>query len=237
MKTYKIYPLDCGSMIRERSNLLYQKDPGVKVDVATLSYYVTDGERKILVDTAGEPATGSNHAPYSQRPDQFLEKQLFKIGVDPKDIEMVLFTHVHWDHASNNHLFQNARFCVQKTELQYAVWPIESQVHFYDLPVLFQTKYEALEGNEEVLDGLRVITTPGHTPGSQTVLVQGERKVYALVGDLVSAVEAWEATPRIPNGIHTDLGACFESMKKLAKYSNDVLPTHDLSIIRQSVYR
>ena len=234
--SYKIYPLDCGSMVRERSILLFQKDPGTKMDVTTLCFYITDGKQKILVETAGEPADGTNHAPYSQRPDQFLDKQLLKIGVDPKDIEMVIFTHLHWDHASNNHLFPNAKFYVQKTELQYAACPLEIQRHYYNIPLIFQTSYEALEGDEELLEGILAITTPGHTPGSQTILVQGENKIYALLGDLVSAVEAWTATPRIINGIHTDVEACLTSMKKVAKYSNEVLPTHDVRVLGQNVY-
>ena len=112
MANYKIYPLNLGKLIRNNA------------ETPIVAFYLTDGVNKVIVDTGGVPADGKKFMPYFQEPGQKIEEALANLGVDPGEINIVINTHFHWDHMSNNHLFGNARHYVQRAEYQYALAPI-----------------------------------------------------------------------------------------------------------------
>lgn len=237
MKTYKIFPLDLGRINRDTSSMGYMQSPGTRRDYPVLAWYVTDGERHILVDTGGEPATGQNRAPYTQTKLQHMEVALQALRIDAQEIQFVVLTHLHWDHAGNNTLFPNAKFYVQRAELQHAIAPVPSQKNSYVLKEIVKTNYEILEGDTSLFDGISVCLTPGHTPGSQTVLVQGKSFVYGLVGDLFSTCACWEAVPPIPNGWLTSLEDYAVSIHKLRKIPNfKIMPSHDMELLKERMY-
>lgn len=236
MKTYRIYPLKLGTSIRDSSAVAYQQNPGTQREQPIISYYVTDGSRKVLVDTGGDPADGVKHMPYYQDEDDFLPIRLGALNVKPEEIDTVILTHLHWDHCSNNDLFPNATFYVQREELRYAAAPLAIQKKLYDQQVIFKTDYVILNGCADILDGIRVIPTPGHSPGSQSVLIQTEKGIYALTGDLVTVFDCWEANPRIVNGLHTDMIRYYESFDYLEKSCDHILPGHEIGVFRQPCY-
>ncbi|MDX9873230.1 MAG: N-acyl homoserine lactonase family protein [Clostridia bacterium] len=236
MSKFTLYPLHLGVITRRKSEMAYNLDPEIFLDLPVIAWYLTDGKQKILVDTGGSAPDGVRFMPYTQSEDQKIDKQLLKIGVKPEEIESVILTHLHWDHASNNQLFPNAKFYVQKAELQYAVAPIPLHIKSYDLPLIFQTKYEVLEGDTQFTDGIELILTPGHSPGSQTVLVDTEKGIYALTGDLLNLIECWNRTPKVANGWHTDLVDCYKSFDKVAKRADFILPGHEPGILDHPQY-
>ena len=109
MGKFVIYPLHVGDLKRQKSNLAYMKEPGKEIIFPLICWYCTDGARKVMIDTGG---TAPDHRwqPYTRRPEQTLEYQLKQLGVKAEEITDVIFTHLHWDHAGNNHLFNNAKF-------------------------------------------------------------------------------------------------------------------------------
>ncbi len=236
MKEYVIYPMNCGLTIRDTSQTAYNLNPGVPYHLPIISYYVTDGERKIIVDTGGTPADGKHHMYYTQAEHETLARQLDLLHIRPDEVDTVILTHLHWDHCANNHLFPNAKFYVQREELRYAAAPIDMHRCYYDPHILFQTSYEILDGDTDIMDGIRVITTPGHSPGSQAVLVRTSAGIYAIPGDLVTILEAWEARPMIPNGLHVDLVSFESSLKKLRSACDHILPSHDPKTLSQKMY-
>ena len=224
MASFKIYPISLGRTVR------------AGLETPILSYYVTDGTNRIVVDTGGIPADGVCHMPYYQEADETLDQKLLSMGVSLDSVNMVILTHLHWDHMSNNHLFPNAKFYVQKAELQYAVAPIPIHIPAYDLQLIFKTKYEILDGDEEIIPGLSVLLVPGHSPGSHCVIVDTEAGKYAIAGDFINQYECWESNPRICGNVHTDLVAYYESFKKLEKACDFILPGHDYKVLEHKVY-
>lgn len=233
---FVIYPLHLGTVFRDNSAAEFLKNPGQQYNMPTLAYLVSNGRDNILVDNGGDPADGVVHMPYYQEPDNFLDKQLGKLGLSFGDIPTVILTHLHWDHSYNNHLFPQAKIYVQKKELQYAAAPLAVHSHLYYQAHIFKTKYEILDGDTEIRPGLRVILTPGHSEGSQSVLVDTEDGVYAICGDFVNTYKCWESNPRIVNGLHTDLETYYKSYDKLARHCDHVLPGHDLRVLEHKRY-
>jgi glyoxylase-like metal-dependent hydrolase (beta-lactamase superfamily II) len=236
MSNFTIYPLDCGTLIRgsERVGLHFQ--PGVPFTYPVIAWYLTDGERKIMIDTAG-PYACEMKKPYEVQDNQRIEKRLGALGVNPQEIEAVIITHLHWDHSYNNDLFTKARFYLQKRELEYSVAPlaIHKETYFHWERYL-KTEYTLLKGDREIVPGIKAIFTPGHTPGSQSVAVETEAGTFVLVSDLTNLARFWEAEPKVANGVHHDLSDTYESFEKVARIADYVLTGHEPLILEHKSY-
>ena len=128
-----------------------------------------------------------------------LEDGLAQIGVRPADVVMVINTHLHFDHAGGNTRagkkdkveisFPNATYIVKRGEYDYATHTNERTAASYFernfTPVEAAGKIEFVTREKEIVKGVRVIPTPGHTPFHQSILIEsaGERAFY--LGDLV----------------------------------------------------
>jgi glyoxylase-like metal-dependent hydrolase (beta-lactamase superfamily II) len=220
------------------------------ITVPFLMFYVEAGHRRILVDTGvGAPDdTLAHHHPMRQSPDQRPLVALARLGVRPEDIDVVVNTHLHWDHCYNNHLFPQATIYAQRAELQYAIAPLPLHRWAYDtleyetgqvvLPPFLRARLTLVEGDFEVAPGVSVLFTPGHTLGSQSVVVQG-RKTYVLAGDNVPLYENLPGrfTPHFtPNGIHVNLEDYYRSWNRLARLGGEILPSHDNRVLDRERY-
>lgn len=236
MKEYQIYPLHIGDIVRDNTNMMYMVDPGKKITLPLIAWLLYDGNEYLLVDTGGTPADGIHYMPYTQAPGCTLREQLQAHGVAPDNIKTVIMTHLHWDHAGNNGLFKNAKFYVQQREIDYAQSPLKVQKNAYNHDLIFQTEYIALNGSTEITDGISVIPTPGHSPGSQSVIVNTAKGPYIIVGDLICLYACMERDPMIINGLHTNLFEYYDSMKKVADTGYQVLPGHEPKVLEHDVY-
>ena len=201
-----------------------------------ICWYVTDGTHKIMVDTGGTAPDG-RWQPYTRTPEQDLSQALEKLGVQKEEITHVILTHLHWDHAGNNTLFKNAQFFVQRTELEEAANPpIKLFSGSYDPDIIFKTDYIVLDGDCAILDGIRVITTPGHSLGSQSIVVETAQGPYVITGDLIALYECYEHDPMFVNGIHIDLREYYQSLGKVKEIGGNILPGHDYKVFQHASY-
>lgn len=129
--------------------------------------------------------------------------ELSSLGVSPKDIDMVILTHLHYDHAGGaTHwnsdrklapVFENAIYYTQKLELDYALNPDADRVSDYNesdfLPLQSDKRLILLDGEAELLSGLRVYPASGHSPGHQVVKIEINSNVLFFGGDLVPTRE------------------------------------------------
>ena len=215
--------------------MIYRKGTDSPWEFPLIIWYVTDGQRNIIVDTGGTPSDG-RYMPYMCPEEQLPEYALKAAGVDPDTVTDVILTHLHWDHAGNNRLFKNAEFHVQRKELQYAAAPLKIHEGSYDRRLVFETEYKVLDGDREIMDGISVITTPGHSPGSQSVVIQTSSGAYVLTGDLIGLYECMEYEPMAINSIHTDLFSYYDSLERIRQMKCRVLPGHDFRVFDQACY-
>jgi N-acyl homoserine lactone hydrolase len=115
-----------------------------------------------------------------------MDPRLFPLSsqadVDLAGIDMVVNTHLHFDHCGGNHLFSGRPIYVQRQELDDARSEDDYTIReWVDAPGV---QYEPVDGELELLPGLRIVPAPGHTRGSQVVVVgTGERPVV-IGGDM-----------------------------------------------------
>jgi glyoxylase-like metal-dependent hydrolase (beta-lactamase superfamily II) len=123
-----------------------------------------------------------------------LEDGLAALGYRPADVALMIDTHLHFDHAGGNTRrnaagqvelsFPNARYVVQRGEYLYATHTNERTAGSYFshnfVPVAEAGRYDLVEGEREIVNGITLIPTPGHTPHHQGVLIDGgsERAFY-----------------------------------------------------------
>ncbi len=233
MVTWTIIMLDTGTQIQDKGAMTYLTDMGKTIQIP-VTVALIDGPEKILVDTSFfsvERTWEIRRRKITRAPSQELVAALASAGVRPEEITSVIHTHLHYDHAGNNPLFPNARFLVQREELRYALAPGEFDANAYFAPSLgitpdfLGTRFELLDGDVQVADGVRVITTPGHTPGHQSVLVNTTGGRYCIAGDAVMWYENVER--RVPPGYHTSTIQCMESITRILRESDQVLPSHE----------
>jgi N-acyl homoserine lactone hydrolase len=225
-KPLELRLLSDGYFTLDKSLVVYMKYMGALYDAALKPLLIlADGGEKILVDTGiGDlPESYKKLFPVNRKTDENLKAQLLKHRLKPNDVDIVINTHLHFDHCGNNKLFKKARFLVQKAELKYACQPERFQQaayirEFFDIRGL---DYETLNGHSQVCEGVTTIPTPGHTVGHQSVMVVGDDgRNYVYCGDASPIRENLERR-NIP-GILYSAHRALESIDRLRRIDKAV---------------
>ena len=181
-----------------------------------------------------------------------LTRVLAGEGLAPGDIDHIVLTHGHFDHADNLDLFPDACVVLQRDELHHAADPVPSQRIFYwqsTLGNLVQRKrpgqIRTLDGDAELFDGFRVLKVPSHTPGMQVPLLTTEKGIVAIASDLGDHYRYWfPADPRATDHPQRSLSDAFltgnirseserdwqSAMARVRAHSDIVVPAHDFRI-------
>ncbi len=243
---YKIYPVYLGGVDVDISTIVYRHKIGEMIRMVLGAFVLEDENGEyILVDTGAPSAREIREKGYGLREMadsvEYID-EIKKLGVDPEKVKLIILTHLHWDHAWNLEYFPNAEVIVQKKELEFALNPTPNARKSYALTkqiggpnwlkALLQLK--VIDGDEEIREGLRVITTPGHTPGSMTAIVEGKETEYVLVNDL--AMNMKNITMGLPTGSVNSVSDWYDSYNKVMKIGGTILPTHDPDVYNQKVY-
>ncbi len=240
-----VVPLLLGHIVRDKSAFTYLKNMGKVEAFPVIAWYIGGGNVNILVDTGtnSPDETADFHKPLIQKPEEKLPAALKALGLEPDDIDIVVNTHLHWDHCYNNHLFLKAKFFVQREELRYAIDPLPIHIHGYEppsmgmIPPFIGTKFEVVEGDVDIAPGVSLIFTPGHTPGGLSVLLKTSKGKILIAGDTIPLFESWKGDAAIPNAVHLDLHEYDKTIKKIVGIAPDIiLPGHDSLVFNQKKY-
>jgi glyoxylase-like metal-dependent hydrolase (beta-lactamase superfamily II) len=176
-----------------------------RVDAGLNSLLVRTGEKTILVETGIGNKLPEKMAQIYKQPARLLDN-LQAIGVAPEDIDIVINTHLHFDHCGWNTVrrgdglvatFPNAKYYVQENEWEHGRLQLERDAVSYMSPnydpLLESGQMVLLSGDLELLPGISVKVFPGHTANMQAVMVESGGKTACYISDL------------IPTSAHLDL--------------------------------
>ena len=220
----KMYVLDCGwAHAADKSRWSPGIDVGVQVDVSDNCYLIHHAQGWFLWDTGvaeniadmPDGLSQMNGAVVWHKPKK-LAAQLAEVKVKPEDVKYVAISHMHADHSSNVDMFPKATLLIQKPEWD-AIFAAKSPPFTKDHP------NTQLTGDKDVFgDGaVTIISTPGHTPGHQSLLVHLAKTGWlVLSGDAVHFQSNWE-NKRVP-GTNFDKEKTVTSMNHLA----DLIAAH-----------
>ena len=104
---------------------------------------------------------------------------LLKLLIDERDVAAVVNTHLHFDHCGQNHRFSGTPVYIQQAELDAARDPMFTVAEWAAIP---RPDRRIVDGDLVVADGLRLIATPGHTPGHQSVVLESAEGCLVIAG-------------------------------------------------------
>jgi glyoxylase-like metal-dependent hydrolase (beta-lactamase superfamily II) len=224
---------DGGLMFGVVPKVLWEKlkpaDGKNMIDCACLCLVARKNGRVIICETGiGTKLSEKRATQVGLRQPEELLKALRRLGVTPDEVDAVVTTHLHWDHAGGltrrdergglELTFKRARHFIQRSEWDFALHPdVRSQAGYVpdDFTPLADGNQlvEFLDGDAEVLPGVHLRHVGGHTPGSQILLLRSGELACAVTGDLVCQ------TPhlKIPWNMSADLDprAVFEQKARL----------------------
>lgn len=246
----RITPIRTGTIHVNKSIITLGRDYDQWIDVPATAWLVETAGHRILVDTGmcSTEQSEKYHYPGSkQKPVERIDSALAAMRVQTDEIDTVIFTHLHWDHCSHCDLFSKAVFYVQKAEIEFALNPIPPYFHSYEAkatgldPAYKKVSMRIIEGDCVIVPDVHVLSTPGHSPGHQSVLVRGERKKFVISGDAVMTYENLERDPSKGLefrmiGRYMDFEKTWRSFEKIKKMADFVLPAHDFRVFDQLHY-
>ena len=196
------FRLDGGAMFGVIPKTMWEKaappDASNRILLAMNSLLILAGGKRILVETgAGDKLSPKLRAIYDQDGPHLIEG-LRAYGLHPDEIDIVVDTHLHFDHCGGNTriekdkvvpAFPNARYIVHKGEFEHAKNPTERDRASYMpdnyMPIEAANKFSLIESDRVIAPGVELIRVPGHTADMLCVKLEGGSKTAFLFADLV----------------------------------------------------
>jgi glyoxylase-like metal-dependent hydrolase (beta-lactamase superfamily II) len=187
-------------------------------DGPVLAFAIRHAEGIILIDTGigdGNAWIDENYQPRSRD----VREALTAAKLDPAEVRAIVNTHLHFDHCGQNRAFPGVPMHVQQAELDLALREGHTIVEWVDFS---DARYEAVEGDREILEGVSVLATPGHTPGHQSVAVRTGDGLVLIVGQAAQDAKSFATGPSDP------------SIQRLRELNADRIHfSHDRAVLRR----
>ncbi len=171
-------------------------------------------------------------------------ESLSLIGLDPNTVKHVILTHLHYDHVGSFDLFPVAEFHLQESEMHYACgrymrFPKLSHSFEPDdiagiVKLNFGRRVRMLNGDADILPGIRTHLVRGHSQGLQCVTVETARGTVVLASDVTHFYENMESGRPFTTAFHIgEMLEGFETLKRLAPSPQHIVPGHDPEVMRR----
>jgi glyoxylase-like metal-dependent hydrolase (beta-lactamase superfamily II) len=216
-----------------KSEMTYRFNFGEVITLIGYTWYVEGVREKILVDGGGSVEYLSKVRGIPAREIQPLDSGLSKLGISFDDIDLIIATQLHHDHIAQASRFPKAKVLVQRAELEFArkAHPLFASLYvreFFD-----RLNFEVIDGDAEISEGISLLSTPGHSPGGQSVSIKTAQGTAVIAG-LCTISENFEPPspikeimPVIAPGIHADALKAYDSLLRIKGIADIVIPLHE----------
>ena len=235
---FKIHPIVMGTKVFDKGMMTYQHDYGTPYTIPIYCWYIEGGDKKIIIDT-GEmrPIQSPDRESAIGGKIYTFEEGLDLWGLTPEDIDIVIHTHLHADHCENDYKCINAKFYIHEKELQTieAYHPLDFRyVEDYIFEIKENNQIETITKDIEIVPGIKVISTPIHTPGGVSVAITTADGIAIITGFCVirenfeppQEVRAMEMEV-IPPGTNINTYEAYDTMLKIRDMADILIPLHE----------
>jgi len=205
----KLFRLDCGrSLANDESVWTPGENVGRSIEFSSTCWLIKHGNEWLLWDTGVPESAHNDPRGWSTLPklivyhlDKTVTDQLAEIGLKPRDIGRVAISHTHGDHIGNMGLFPDSTILMQRAEYNWINSPNGSDDNINQLKALARKllgtpkNLQLLDGDADVFgDGsVTLVSTPGHTPGHQSLLVHLKNSGFiVLSGDVAHSEDNFQ---------------------------------------------
>ncbi len=245
----KLYILLCGYEIIRRSGCVRGAPRNLLLAVPICCYLLETARGHVMIDTGldarrlRDPAAAAAFycndtfpAPPVVLPEHEVIGQLRSLGVSPEDVGLICLTHAHGDHTGHLSAFPNAEIVIQRREHEAAFSEAGRQAKNFEEIAGPALRWRVIEGDEDVMAGLRLIFTPGHRPGHQSAVVTlPSGAVKVLTGDVADLLENFD---REVLGGAVDDAAALDSIRRIkriaAETGGEIVPLHDPAFVEKA---
>jgi glyoxylase-like metal-dependent hydrolase (beta-lactamase superfamily II) len=156
-----------------------------------------------------------------------LLAKLKELNLSPKDFDVVILTHLHWDHCLNLDLFENAKVLLGKDELKMGTLSGRPDKYTEAIRTLLKDlKAEGVTEPYSVSPHTRILGSPGHSPGHISLVVQDEAGTVILTGDSIPGLRAYRRG--VPDLVFYDLELAKKSVLRVKEMKpRMIIPGHD----------
>lgn len=193
----RLYALHCGGDLADWSTFdPFDERVGTKVYNPYFMYVVTHPRGNVLFDSGVHPQMGTEPEArlgpaaasfqVQMMPEDRIDKRLATIGLEPRDIDIVVQSHLHFDHAGGLQWLTHAPILVQREELAFALQPpVYQRLIYASQDFEHELHWRELDGDHDIFGDGRLIafSTPGHTRGHQSLMVQLDGQTVILLAD------------------------------------------------------
>jgi len=242
----KLFRLDCGrSLANDESVWTPGENVGRSIEFSSTCWLIKHGNEWLLWDTGVPESALNDPRGWSTLPklivyhlDKTLTDQLAQIGLKPSDITRVAISHTHGDHIGNVGLLPNSAIMMQRAEYSWVNSPNGPNDNVNQLLALARKllgtpkSLQLIDGDTDVYgDGsVTLVSTPGHTPGHQSLLVHLKNSGFIILsGDVVHSEENFDKN--VVPSLNTNKAESIASMEKIrqmiATYKATLFINHD----------
>jgi glyoxylase-like metal-dependent hydrolase (beta-lactamase superfamily II) len=250
----QIFPIELGALTMDSSGLVLFRRPGTTVTIPFLGFLILGGDAPVLVDTGPRSAEMFDAFGMAARKprEMTIEHHLAQHGLKKGDLRYLLQTHAHLDHVGGLDAFpMSTTVGIARRELEFAasgimgpgMYTAADTKHLIDrLHTRDSLRLFDMDGTfeEEVIPGVAVRHTGGHTDGSISVLVETEEGIANICGDIVYDVADQLITPHLDINFNEPTVTANRSTTQLAEKtaikralatSRFLLPGHDQPVL------
>lgn len=233
---YEVYAIKYASVARRAADnfLVHDLHEG-SMDMDFYCWLIRGNNRNILVDTGFSACSAkARNRSFLQTP----ETALTQLGVHTKDIDNLILTHLHYDHAGNVDAYPAAQIHLQDAEMHYATgrYMCYGAMRLFfsvdDVATVLKRVYEGRvtfhDGDAEITPGIELYKIGGHTPGLQIVRVMTRRGWIVLASDAMHYYRNYHDKNPFPGIVHVDkMLEGYDRISALAVSDAHIIPGHD----------
>ena len=244
----KLYRLDCGhSLANDESVWTPGENVGRSIEFSSTCWLIKHGSEWLLWDTGVPESTLNDPRGWSTLPklivyhlDKSITDQLAEIGLKPGDIGRVAISHTHGDHIGNVGLFPDSTIMMQRAEYSWIHSPDGPNANVNQLMALARKllgtpkNLQLIDGDTDVFgDGsVTLVSTPGHTPGHQSLLVHLKKSGFIILsGDVAHLEENFKENivPSLNTSKPESIASMDRVRRMIATYKATFFINHDKS--------